>query len=343
MPHSLVLPSTVTLAEQLPLALLPTPFHLLTRLSEQLAGPRIWIKRDDLTGCAASGNKIRKLAYTLAYAKNNGCDTVITCGGLQSNHCRATAILAAQQGLKCILILRGSPPEKLLANTLLGALAGAQIHYHQVKDYQKNCAQLLLQAQEGVADNGGRAHIIPTGASDGIGAWGYIDAAFELMDDFKRNDLSPAAVVFATGSGGTQAGLTLGMHLAKSSIDILGVNVCDDAAYFQAKVRSDCQDWQQRFDKTCSIDVNRLNIQVLDGYVGPGYGLADASVFELIHKLASVEGIVLDPCYTGKAFLALVKEIQKGRFDNRQDVVFLHTGGIFSNFAYIDELNAALA
>lgn len=326
-------------AQCLSLALLPTPFHLLERFSASLEGPRIWIKRDDLSECSTSGNKIRKLEYVLAKALSDGCDTVITCGGLQSNHCRTTAILAARLGLKCILILRGNRPNVLTGNTLLDDLTGAEIQFHETKYYQENLTELLFSAQQKVLKQGAKAMIIPTGASDGVGAWGYIKAAFELKNDFQENGISPAAIIHATGSGGTQAGLTLGMHLNKLYTPIHAVNVCDDAQYFKDKLKDDWQHWQQLYDPQKTVDLNALPINVIEGYVGPGYGKAGADVFEIIKTLAQLEGVILDPCYTGKAFLGLVEEIRIGRFKDANDIVFLHTGGIFSNFAYIEQYN----
>ena len=333
----MLLPKAVIPAARLPLALLPTPLRLLERFSSTLEGPRIWIKRDDLSECSASGNKIRKLEFVFAKAIADGCTAVITCGGLQSNHCRTTAILAAQLGLKCILILRGSPPTQVTGNTFIDALAGAEIHYHPTPIYQKQLSNLLTEAQVKLAAGGDKAMIIPTGASDGIGAWGYINAAFELKDDFQKQGITPAAIIHATGSGGTQAGLILGMHLNKLNTPIYGVNVCDDAQYFQQKIREDCLQWQENYDPDGVVDINALAIHVIEGYIGPGYGKASAEVFSLIKEVAQCEGIILDPCYTGKAFLALVEEIKKGRFNDCQDVVFIHTGGIFSNYAYLDQ------
>ena len=338
----MLIPSAVKVPKRHSLALLPTPFHLLQRFSQSLNGPRIWIKRDDLTGCTESGNKIRKLEYTLAHAITTGCDTVITCGGIQSNHCRTTAIMAARLGLKCSLLLRGEAPAELEANTMLAAMAGAEIQFHPAQEYQRQLPQFLAQQQLTIKNKGGKAMIIPTGASDGIGIWGYIRAAFELQQDFQRCGVQPGAVIHATGSGGTQAGLTLGMHLAGMAIDIHGVNVCDDEAYFINKIHADWQDWQHRFDPERVVDIEALEPLIIDGYVGPGYAKAEPAVFTLMNRLAAEEGVLLDPIYTGKAFHALVCEIQKGRYHRDKDIVFLHTGGIFSLPAYTAQINQSL-
>ncbi len=330
---------------KLSLAQLPTPLQSLDRLSDKLGGPRIWLKRDDLTGSATSGNKIRKLEFTFAHALNSGCDAVITCGGIQSNHCRTTALLAAQLGLRCILVLRGEKPNTLQGNTVLDALAGAELKFIPAKEYQKNLNQILESEQQKLEQAGLNPWVIPTGASDGIGIWGYINAAEELKQDFDRLNIQPSHILHATGSGGTQAGLTLGAYLHKMQSQVVGINVCDDEAYFQTKVREDISDWQQRSDYP--LNMEELDIQVIDGYVGAGYGKADQAVFQTISELAKLEGVILDPVYSGKAFNGLITEIKQGRFGHvsgksSSDIVFVHTGGIFGLYAYQQQLHSIL-
>lgn len=334
------------LPPRIPLARLNTPLHLLARFSEKLKSaypdaPRIWLKRDDLTGFALSGNKVRKLEFTLAEARSQGCDTVITCGGVQSNHCRATAIACAQLGLKCHLLLRGEsvPAEHADGNIFIDQLAGATIAFHSVSDYQKNLNELLLSAQDEVARSGGKAFIIPTGASDEIGIWGYVAACEELKHDFAKSGITPGHVFCATGSGGTQAGLTLGAYRSQLNTQVWGINVCDDENYFLHKVNEDITAcvarYGDRYDLGKAIHTAHkdLPIKVIDGYVGPGYAKATAEIFDLIKEFASQEGVIFDPVYTGKAFYGLLSEIKKGRFDAEQDVVFIHTGGAFGLFA----------
>lgn len=325
---------------RLKLAQLPTPLQFLPRLSEKLGGPRIWVKRDDLTGSVLSGNKLRKLEFTLAQAQQDGCDTVMTCGGLQSNHCRATALLCAQLGLTCHLLLRGDPRGEADGNYLLDKLAGATINTYVAKDYQGAISDLLRQWQQHYQDLGRKAFIIPTGASDGIGVWGYFEACRELQQDFAAANITPQHIICATGSGGTQAGLTAGAQAFNLNAQVWGVNVCDDAAWFMNKVQADLQDWQQRYQ--LQFDVANQSINVIDGYVGPGYALATAEIYQCIAELASQEGIVLDPVYTGKAFYAMLQEHQQGRFGSDGDIVFVHTGGVFGlfpqrqHFAFLD-------
>lgn len=322
--------TTIALPPRLALALTPTPLQLLTRLSREVGGPRIWVKRDDLTGSVLSGNKIRKLEFVLAQALAEGCDTIITCGGLQSNHCRATALLCAQLGLHCQLILRGNPQAPYDGNFLLDYLAGAAIATYPPSLYQSDLSRLLSEAAEQQRSLGRKPFLVPTGASDGIGLWGYAAACAELRADFARHGIAPKHIICATGSGGTQGGLTAGVALESIDASVWGVAVCDDEVYFQNKVRSDLRDWQQRYG--LALDIDQLPIHVIDGYVGPGYAQAGREVFDTIKRAASSEGLVFDPVYTGKAFHALICELQRGRFGADGDVVFIHTGGVFGLF-----------
>ncbi len=315
---------------RLALASTPTPLQLLTRLSAELGGPRIWVKRDDLTGSVLSGNKVRKLEFVLAQALADGCDSIITCGGLQSNHCRATALACAQLGLHCQLILRGNTKAPYDGNLLLEYLAGAEISMYQPSIYQSKLPLLFADAIAHQRSLGRKPFIVPTGASDGIGLWGYIAACRELRADFAQHAIDPQHIVCATGSGGTQGGLTAGVALEGIDATVWGIAVCDDAAYFQQKVRSDLRDWRRRY--AVKIDIEQLPIHVLDDYIGPGYAKADAEVFATIKRVASSEGLVLDPVYTGKAFHALLCELQRGRFGTSGDAVFIHTGGVFGVF-----------
>lgn len=322
---------------RLTLAQTPTPLQLLQRVSSASGGPRIWVKRDDLTGSLLSGNKVRKLEFVLAHALAQNCDAIITCGGLQSNHCRATALLCAQLGLHCTLILRGEPQLPYDGNLLLDHLAGAEVKTLPVESYQKNLHKVLKDTTAQLRAAGKTPFVIPTGASDGIGLWGYVAACAELRDDFLRHAIQPKHIVCATGSGGTQSGLTAGVALHDIDAKVWGVAVCDDEAYFKNKVHADLCDWQQRYAPP--LDIESLLINVIDGYVGPGYAKADSAVFETIKYVARSEGLVLDPVYTGKAFHALLSEIKRGRFDDSNDIVFVHTGGVFGVFPQREQFN----
>ena len=327
-------PRSINLAQR------PTPLQPLNRLSKRLGGPRIWLKRDDLTGMVLSGNKVRKLEFTLAHAIDQGCDTIITCGGLQSNHCRATAMACAELGLHCHWLLRGSEPEQDDGNFLLDRLLGATVECIATKTYQAELDDLLSQRQKEYASKGHRAWIIPTGASDGIGIWGYIAAFREILNDAQQHQLDLKHVLTATGSGGTQAGLTLGAAMHANEVAVWGVNVCDDERWFLDKVAHDLNDWRELYAPNWPLQ--RCQTRVIDGYVGPGYAKADPEIFQSIAELARLEGVVLDPVYTGKAFYALTQELKAGRFGSSGDIVFVHTGGTFGLFPQKRELQAAM-
>jgi D-cysteine desulfhydrase len=319
---------------RIPLANLPTPLQLLERASARWGkGHRLWVKRDDLSGCLLSGNKVRKLEFIAAHALDNGYDTLITSGGLQSNHCRATALVGAQLGLRVHLILRGERPRASEGNYLLDQLAGAEIECYPARQYFRELPQLFAAAEAQYAAQGSAALPIPTGGSDGIGLWGYIAACEELQADFAAAGLDRVHIVTATGSGGTQAGLTAGVELSGLPATVWGVNVCDDERYFIDKVTADITDWQRRYPSVPKITPE---VRVLDGYVGEGYGKASPAVFDLIRDLARLEGVVLDPVYTGKAFAGLLAEIERGRFADCTDIVFMHTGGVFGVFPQSD-------
>ena len=320
----------LSLPRRVELARRPTPLQRLSRASERWGrGHRLWIKRDDLTGCLLSGNKVRKLEFIAAHALDHGYDTLITCGGLQSNHCRATAFVGAQLGLKVHLVLRGDPPARFEGNYLLDHLAGARVSCYPRARYVQEQQALLEHWRQDYASRGHRALVIPTGGSDGLGAWGYIAACQELAEDLRQAQIPAAELVTATGSGGTQAGLTLGAALMQLPLGVWGVNVCDDEQTFLDKVAADAADWSARSGLALP---QPLDMRVLDGYVGEGYARASAEVFQLIAELAALEGVLLDPVYTGKAFQGMLREIAEGRFQGCRDIIFVHTGGVFGVF-----------
>ena len=320
---------------RLQLANTPTPLTRLERFSKQLGDVDIWIKHDELTGMEVSGNKIRKLEFSIAQALEEDCDTLITCGGVQSNHCRATAILGARLGLRVHLLLRGPQPEQADGNLLLDCLAGAQVSFIPARDWAGH-NEVARQLQARYQSDGHKAFFIPVGASDEVGLWGYVAASQELRQDFDAQGIDPDVIVVATGSGGTQGGLIAGKALFGIRADVVAVNVCDDAAYFASKVGGDLAVWRERYE--IDLDTSSLPIHTLDGYVGPGYGHAGPEIFATIAELARLEGLFLDPVYTGKAFHGMVSEILKrkeGRptaLPEGKTLVFIHTGGLFGLF-----------
>ena len=326
----------VSYPAKLNLAQTPTPLHKLERLSAKINGPRIWIKRDDLTGCLTSGNKVRKLEFLLAEAVANGCDTLITSGGVQSNHCRAVAVLGAQLGLKVHLLLRSDIEPAPVGNLLLDQLVGATISHYSQREF-KQLDALFTHWQDHYQQQGAKPYSIPTGGSNGTGVWGYIAAAEELKADFACENISPSTLIHATGSGGTQAGLIVGCELNNMSVRVEGFAVCDNAAYFERKVRDDLRQWQQQFAP--QIDIEGMQINTNDHYMGPEYGIAGPEVFATVKELAALEGVILDPVYTGKAFHGMLEEIRQGHYDRDSDIVFVHTGGLFGLLAQQDGLN----
>lgn len=330
---------------RIPLAHTPTPLQPLRRLQAQLGGPLIWLKRDDMTGSTLSGNKVRKLEFIAAKAQAEGYDALITCGGIQSNHCRATALVAAQLGMQCHLLLRGEAADPPVAdgNLLLDELSGCSISFHPAKEYFSQLEKIAAERINDFAERGHKAKFIPTGGSDGDGVWGYIAACNELHQDFIAQQIKPQAIVTASGSGGTQAGLVVGSILFGLNADVYGINVCDDENYFLNKIAADISDWQELYPQQALeagfTDADyRAAIHMIDGYVGKGYGIVSDQVLQTIKQLATIEGVVLDPVYSGKAFDGLLSEIKNGRFATAKDIVFIHTGGVFGLYAFKEQL-----
>jgi D-cysteine desulfhydrase len=317
----------------------------LRRMSEKL-GVELYVKRDDLTGAALSGNKIRKLEFVLADALAQKADTVITCGGAQSNHCRATAIAAAMLGLNCRLLLRTSDPsDPPLAegNILLDRLAGAEIVWITPEDYKKR--DELMKAEVGrLAEAGRKAYTIPEGASTALGALGYVRATEEIVNDITNTmggAQQPCTIMNAAGSGGTSAGLILGCKVFDVNARVVSVNVCDDRDYFMRAIGDICEDTITEFN--LDIDyVRERDIEMVDGYVGDGYGISRPPELALISEVARTEGIFLDPVYTGKAFFGMVEELKRDPKCFGERIIFIHTGGIFGLFPKAEELEGYL-
>src|SRR5262245_19319706 len=303
---------------RLQLAHLPTPIHKLPRVSAEV-GCEIYIWRDDLTGFVESGNKARKLEFLLAHALESGADRVITSGGVQSNHTRATSFLARRVGLKVALVVRQpnvdantTPP--LTANFLLNRIAGADIHHISYSEYQaegRAYAPFLQKVAEQYRRRGEKPYVIAEGGSMPRGCFGYIHAVEEMLSTWRKSGAStdaPDALFFADGSGGTHGGLHLGFELhGLSPQNLWAINVCDSAEYFQQRVGKLIEDTAQEF----YLRSTHRTIQVLDGHVGAGFGLASEEDIRFYLKLARQEGVLLDPSYTGKAFRGMLAELEK--------------------------------
>jgi len=323
---------------RIPLAQLPTPLQRLDRLSRDL-GRNIWVKRDDLTHHSCSGNKIRKLEYLLAEAVNAGATHVITAGAVQSNHCRATAIAASSLGLQSELILRGAQPATSEGNLLLSELVGAHCHFVDRETWRQlpDVFQLLETSLRGQSQT---PYSIPIGGSNPLGVWGYARMMGELKQDLQDAGIDAAHVVSAVGSGGTYAGILagIGIHELTHRCSTTGILVSDDKAYFDEKVSSDLARWTADYEN--SADLPSANFD--DRFIAPGYGRANPEIFQLIHSLAKQEGLFLDPVYSGKAFFGMLQRMKEGLIEE-DDVVFVHTGGLFGLMAQSDGLARELS
>jgi len=319
---------------RLALAALPTPLQPLKRLSAALGGPEIWVKRDDLTGAGGGGNKVRKLEFLLADALAQKADVVVTGGAIQSNHVRQTAALCGALGLACEGVLNeplpGRGPEYTVSgNVFLTRLADATVH---VIPNTADTAEYMKRVAQGSRAAGKRPYVIPVGGSTPLGAVGYANAAMELceqMDDFDT-------IVLATGSGGTQAGLLGGLALEGSEARVLGFSVGAPLERQRGKVL----DILPGLAELLGVEVPEDAVIVDDQSVGPGYGVPTPEVKEALAMAASLEGLYLDPVYTGKSMAGLIRHARAGRFRAGEKVVFLHTGGLPGLFGYATELSA---
>lgn len=336
--------------ERIRLANLPTPIQPLPRISRQV-GKEIFVWRDDLTGFAESGNKIRKLEFLAAEAVKNKASWLVTCGGPQSNHARATAFVARRLGLGVSLVIR-KPKDGLAAdseqvgNYLLNRILGADIQLVEFADYaargSKYDSFLEEKAQE-LKARGETPYIIPEGGSSELGCFGYLAAVEEMLAGWSKvcpGSRAPDSLFTALGSGGTFAGLHLGLeHQGLPATILHAVNVCDSAGYFERRIRNLFAAVESRY----GIEAGDGKLQIWDGYVGLGYSKATDDELRFYADVARKEGMLLDPCYTGKAFRGMLSEIKKdpSRFGDR--VLFLHSGGGFGGFAYGEQYARALA
>ncbi len=314
---------------------LPTALEPLERISAALGGPNLWIKRDDCTGLSSGGNKTRKLEFLMADALEQGADTIITQGATQSNHARQTCAIAAKLGLECHILLEdrtGYDDEAYVhnGNVLLDQLHGASISTRPAdSDMNAEMEQLALLLR----DDGSKPYIIPGGGSNEIGALGYVNAAFELTHQANERSLRIDHLLHATGSAGTQAGLVLGMEAMNSGIPVYGVSVRAEKQKQEENVYGLLQRTAEFMGYSPDL-VAREKVVANSDYVGPGYGLPTDAMVEAVKMLACYEGILLDPVYSGKGFAGLIDLVRRGHFKKDENVVFLHTGGSVSLFAY---------
>lgn len=330
---------------------LPTPVEFLPRISAQLGGVRIYIKRDDQTGLAFGGNKTRKLEFLIGDAQSQKAQTLITAGAIQSNHCRQTAAAAAKFGFECILVLTGKDLKSKMSkepqtmgddisnhknfkepdgNLLLDYLFGAQIVWTEPDQREKVLEEVFTRAEQ----QGKRPYLIPYGGSNPIGAMGYVTAMQELMEQLQSNATLeyPDWIVFPSSSGGTQAGLTLGASLFDYQGKVLGISIDETQAVLKERVAQLANQGAEFAGENRNF--TRDDILVNDHYLGKGYGVMGKLEQEAIQLFGRYEGLILDPVYTGRAAGGLIDLIRSGFFSPNQVVLFWHTGGAPALFAH---------
>ena len=318
-----------------PLAHLPTPLEPLTRLQAELGGPRLYIKRDDCTGLALGGNKTRKLEFLIGEALRQRATTIVTEGGLQSNHVRQTAAAAVKAGLSCHLVLDRNvaidrPTYRSNGNLLLDHLLGAKVHLCAPGEKRAaRTSQLLSELRAA----GEVPYHIPTGGSNAIGARGYVALMVELQQQAAALGIALDHIVAASGSGGTHAGLVVGKLLTRSAAAIIGVDINHDPEPLLATVKAIARDGAAEL----GVALDDRAFEMARGHAAPGYGLPNDGMRAAVDLVARLEGILLDPVYAGKAMAGLIDMIRQGRFGKDQVVVFIHTGGTPALFAYAEE------
>ena len=312
----------------------PTPLEFMPRLTESLGGPNLYIKRDDCTGLGTGGNKTRKLEFLMADALAQNADTIITQGATQSNHARHTVAIAAKMGMRCEILLEDRTCSKIdeykhSGNVFLDHLYGA--HVRELAGGTDMNAAMEMRAGE-LRVKGRKPYIIPGGGSNPTGALGYVVCALEMVDQFNNLGLDVSCVVHATGSAGTQAGLLAGLQGTRSLISVLGIGV---------RAAKEAQETNvfNLAGKTAELlgvpgAVTRDSVVANCDYVGGGYGIPTPGMVEAVTMLARLEGILLDPVYSGKGMAGLIDLCRKGFFKKGENVVFIHTGGAVALYAY---------
>ena len=315
-----------------------TPIEKLSRLSEELAGPTIYMKRDDLLGLAGGGNKTRKLEFLVAEALDQGADTLITCGAVQSNHCRLTLAAAVKEGLKCRLVLEervpGSYNPQSGGNNFLFRLMN--VEKIEVVPGGSDIMSAMQAAADEVASEGRKAYVIPGGGSNPVGATGYVACAEEILAQTFELGINIDQVVCASGSTGTHAGLITGFHGNNSNIPVIGINVSRPRDEQEQLVYDLVQQTAVHVGVQSDISVDA--VRCYDEYVGPGYSLPTPEMAEAVRLLAGLEGILIDPVYTGKAMAGLIDLVRKGIFDKNENILFIHTGGSPALYVYMDDI-----
>ena len=318
------------------LGFFPTPIVELSKLSEALGGSKIFMKRDDNTGLALGGNKTRKLEFILGDALACGADTIITAGAAQSNHCRQTAAAAASLQLECHLVLGGEKPDIVNGNLLLDQIFGCHIHWAGVNRKGEDIPQIVEQLKRA----GKKPYVVPYGGSNELGALAFVEALKELETQRQDTGKSFTYIVFASSSGGTQAGLMLGKKMLDASYQIVGINIDKgetDKVPFDQFILSLANSTAKFIG--VNHDFSEEDLILNSDYVGEGYGVIGHLENEAISLTAQTEGILLDPVYTGRAMGGLFDMIRTGKIKKKDSVLFWHTGGVPALFAYSNRLN----
>lgn len=314
--------------EKLFLSNTPTPIQAIKKTQDMPAGTNLYIKRDDYTGIEISGNKVRKLEYIVKDAISNGEEVLITCGGIQSNHCRATAALAARLGLKCHLVLSGHGSDNL-GNNALDQIFGAELTFVPPEDFG-NYIEIMNTLKEDYAKKGIKARTITIGASDALGTFGYYSAFEEILEQERELGLIFDTICVAVGSGGTYAGLYLGNAVHGTGKNIVGINIYDKTIDYNPTICGLVKGAAGIGAYNEHIDMNQITLME---YAHTGYGHISDDATSFIKNFARTQGILLDPVYTGKAFYGLHSEILKNNPLLMGNVLFVHTGGIFGALA----------
>lgn len=319
----------------------PTPLQKLPRLSSHVGGADLWVKRDDLTGLAFGGSKTRALGTLLGQAISEGADTVITCGPTTSNHVRLTAAAANKLGLRVVLVLKGTPGSNVnppQGNMLLNNVLKARLVY---ADAESLAGLEPVMADEAlkIQARGGKPFIIPGGGYSPVGALGYIDLVRELVCQADAEKITIDVIVTASGSGCIQSGLLLGCMALDLDISVIGMTINRSVAELKPRILHDVQKAAELIGVTGKM--NEDKVIIMDNYLGPGYAISSEAGGVTLEMAATMEGLLLDPCYTAKAMTGAV-DLAKKCFGRGKNVIFIHTGGTPGIFSYANELAGSL-
>lgn len=324
------------LSKKYSLGFFPTPLERLENLSKKYPDYNLFIKRDDNSGLASGGNKVRKLQYFIYDALKKGCDTIITAGAQQSNHCRQTAAACAKAELNCHLLLGGNKPEKYNGNLLLSHLLGANIHF--TGDNRKG--EDIETLKHELESNGKKVYVVPYGGSNLLGAYGFVDAVKELKEQLTEMNLKIDYIFFASSSGGTQAGLKLGIDLFGLDIKLMPISI-DKLGYGAKTLDEAVLDLLIEGQKVLGIEKDYTidDTKLIRAYDSEGYGVVTSNERFAIKELAQNEGVLLDPVYSGRAFYGMLDHLENKKIEKGANILFWHTGGLPANFYYSKELS----